>query len=172
MTPAVELMAANLTLCLRNKGNRCYANSVLRMWCWMGAHHSDPAAFWGQSKKLCLQLLQQDEIEDVFWASELQPAIARLENPQQQHDASEFLVHLWELWGQTGLSGTWHSYFGMHGFETVPIFVRMPPDHPANLSVPANDFDWSCSTCHICAERSDCSSRSGAHQWTLCHNDG
>ena len=88
--PAVELLAANLTLCLNNKGNRCYANSVLRMWRWMGAHHSDPAAFWGPSKKLCLQLLQQDVIEDVFWASELQPAIARLENPQQQHDASKF----------------------------------------------------------------------------------
>ena len=128
--PAVELLAANLTLCLNNKGNRCYANSVLRMWCWMGAHHTDPAAFWGPSKKLCLQLLQQDVIEDVFWASELQPAIARLENPQQQHDASEFLVHLWELWGQTGLSGSWHSHFGgrLHDFETVPIFVRMPPE--------------------------------------------
>ena len=96
----------------------------------MGAHHSDPAAFWGPSKKLCLQLLQQDVIEDVFWASELQPAIARLENPQQQHDASEFLVHLWELWGQTGLSGSWHAHFGgrLHDFETVPNSSHLCPD--------------------------------------------
>ena len=47
----------------------------------MGAHHPDPKEFWGPSTKLCLQMLQQDVIEDIFWASELQPAIARLENP-------------------------------------------------------------------------------------------
>ena len=35
--PANELLAANLTLNIHNKGNRCFANSVLRMWCWMGA---------------------------------------------------------------------------------------------------------------------------------------
>ena len=42
--PANELLAANLTLNIRNKGNRCFANSVLRMWCWMGAHHDKPEA--------------------------------------------------------------------------------------------------------------------------------
>ena len=87
--PANELLAANLTLNIGNKGYRCYANTVLRLWCWMGAHHPVPQEFWGPSTKLCLQL-QQDVIEDIFWASELQPAIARLENPQNQHDASEF----------------------------------------------------------------------------------
>lgn len=97
--PSVELLAANLTLNIHNKGNRCFADAVLRMWCWMGAHHPNPAEFWGPSTKLCMQILQQDEIQDIFWASELQPVIARLENPQSQHDASEFLVHLWELWG-------------------------------------------------------------------------
>lgn len=107
-----ELLAANLTLTIRNKGNRCFANSVLRRWCWLGAHHDNPAEFWGPSRNLCLQLLQQDDIPDIFWASELQPVIAKLDNPQAQHDASEFLVLLWELWGQTGLQGNWHSYFG------------------------------------------------------------
>ena len=128
MPPANELLAANLTLNIRNKGNRCYANTVIRMWCWMGAHHDKPAAFWGPSTKLCLQILQQDDIPDIFWASELQPVIARLENPQGQHDASEFLVLLWELWGQTGLQGTWHSHFGgrIHDFDTQPLFIRMP----------------------------------------------
>ena len=126
--PAIELLAANLTLCIHNKGNRCYANSVMRMWCWMGAHHKDPAAFWGQSTKLCVQLLQQDEIEDIFWASEMQPVIARLDKPQQQHDASEFLVLMWELWQQTGIQGNWVSNFGgrNHEFDTIPIFVRLP----------------------------------------------
>ena len=126
--PSVELLAANLTLNIHNKGNRCYANAVLRMWCWMGAHHPDPAAFWGPSTKLCMQILQQDEIPDLFWASELQPAIARLENPQSQHDASEFLVHLWELWGQTGLQGNWHAHFGgrWHEYDTIPLYIRMP----------------------------------------------
>ena len=33
--PSVELLAANLTLNIHNKGNRCFANAVLRMWCWM-----------------------------------------------------------------------------------------------------------------------------------------
>lgn len=33
MPPANELLAANLTLNIGNKGNRCYANTVLRMWC-------------------------------------------------------------------------------------------------------------------------------------------
>lgn len=51
----------------------------------------------GSSTNLCLQLLQQDDIPDVFWASELQPVIAKLENPQAQHDASEFMVLLWSL---------------------------------------------------------------------------
>lgn len=41
---AIELLAANLTLCVHNKGNRCYADSVLRMRCWigciLGAFHS------------------------------------------------------------------------------------------------------------------------------------
>ena len=59
MPPNNELLAANLTLVIRNRGNRCYANSVLRLWCWMGAHHDNPAEFWGPSTKLCLQLLQQ-----------------------------------------------------------------------------------------------------------------
>lgn len=69
-------------------------------------------------------------MKDIFWTSELQPVIARLEQPQQQHDASEFLVLMWELWGQTGLQGNWHSIFGgrNHEFDTVPIFVRMPPE--------------------------------------------
>ena len=126
--PSVELLAANLTLNIHNKGNRCFANAVLRMWCWIGAHHPDPAAFWGPSTKLCMQILQQDEIPDIFWASELQPAIARLENPQNQHDASEFLVHLWELWGQTGLQGNWHAHFGgrWHEYDTIPLYIRMP----------------------------------------------
>ena len=126
--PAAELLAANLTLCLHNKGNRCYANSVLRMWCWMGAHHPNPADFWGASTKLCMQLLQQDEVPDIFWASELQPVIARLDQPQAQHDASEFLVLLWELWGQTGLQGNWHSHFAgkWHEFDTIPVYIRMP----------------------------------------------
>lgn len=53
--PANELLAANLTLSIGNKGNRCYANTVLRMWCWIGAHHSSPKEFWGPSTKLCLQ---------------------------------------------------------------------------------------------------------------------
>ena len=120
--PSVELLAANLTLNIHNKGNRCFANAVLRMWCWIGAHHSDPAAFWGPSTKLCMQILQQDEI------SELQPAIARLENPQNQHDASKFLVHLWEMWGQTGLQGNWHAHFGgrWHEYDTIPLYIRMP----------------------------------------------
>ena len=73
MPPSNELLAANLTLTFQNKGNRCFANSVLRMWCWMGAHHEKPGEFWGPSTNLCLQLLQQDDIPDVFWASELQP---------------------------------------------------------------------------------------------------
>ena len=126
--PSVELLAANLTLNIHNRGNRCYANSVLRMWCWMGAHHPRPDEFWGASTKLCMQILQQDEIPDIFWASELQPAIAQLENPQGQHDASEFLVLLWELWGQTGLQGDWHGHFGgrWHDFDTIPLFIRMP----------------------------------------------
>ena len=126
--PANELLAANLTLNIGNRGNRCYANAVLRLWCWMGAHHQNPKEFWGPSTKLCLQMLQQDVIEDIFWASEIQPAIAKLENPQNQHDASEFLVHLWELWGQTGLQGNWHAHFGGrdHEFDAIPLFVRMP----------------------------------------------
>lgn len=128
--PAIELLAANLTLCIRNKGNRCYANSVLRMWCWMGAHHENPAAFWRPSTRLCVQLLQQDDIEDAFWASKLQPVIARMDNAQGQHDASEFLVLLWEHWGQTGLQGNLQSIFGgrLHDFDTIPMFVRMPPE--------------------------------------------
>ena len=126
--PMAELLAANLTLNIHNKGNRCFANAVLRMWCWMGAHHTNPAEFWGPSTKLCMQILQQDDIPDIFWASELQPAIARLENPQNQHDASEFLIHLWELWGQTGLQGNWHAHFGgrWHEYDTIPLFIRMP----------------------------------------------
>ena len=87
MPPNNELLAANLTLVIRNRGNRCYANSVLRLWCWMGAHHDNPAEFWGASTKLCLQLLQQDDISDIFWASEIQSILAKLENPQAQHDA-------------------------------------------------------------------------------------
>ena len=142
--PTAELLAANLTLNIQNKGNRCFANAVLRMWCWMGAHHANPAEFWGQSTKLCMQILQQDDIPDIFWASELQPALARLENPQQQHDASEFLVHLWELWGQTGLQGNWFSHFGgrWHEFDTIPLFIRMPPE--AGLEVQFEDLlkEW------------------------------
>ena len=128
MPPMAELLAANLTLNLQNNGNRCFANAVLRMWCWQGAHHPNPAEFWGPSTKLCMQLLQQDDIPDVFWASELQPAIARLENPQSQHDASEFLILLWEMWGQTGLQGNWHSHFGgrWHEYDTIPLYIRMP----------------------------------------------
>ena len=57
-----ELLAANLTLTIRNKGNRCFANSVLRLWCWMGAHHDKPAEFGGPSTNLCLQILQQDDL--------------------------------------------------------------------------------------------------------------
>ena len=144
MPPANELLAANLTLTLSNPGNRCYANTVLRMWCWMGAHHSNPKEFWGPSTNLCLQLLQQDVIEDIFWASELQPALARLEQPQQQHDASEFLVHLWELWGQTGLQGTWFSYFGGrdHEFDTIPLYVRMPADAGDDISFEQLLSEW------------------------------
>ena len=128
MPPMAELLAANLTLNLQNNGNRCFANAVLRMWCWQGAHHPNPAEFWGPSTKLCMQLLQQDDIPDVFWASELQPAIARLENPQSQHDASEFLILLWELWGQTGLRGNLHSHFGgrWHEYDAIPLYIRMP----------------------------------------------
>ena len=111
MPPNNELLAANLTLTIRNTGNRCFANSVLRIWCWMGAHHERPREFWGPSTNLCLQILQQDDIPDIFWASELQTVLARLENPQAQHDASEFMVLLWEHWGQTGMQGNWHSYF-------------------------------------------------------------
>ena len=182
--PAIELMAANLTLCIHNKGNRCYANSVMRMWCWMGAHHKDPAAFWGPSTKLCMQLLQQDEIEDIFWASEMQHVIARLDKPQQQHDASEFLVLMWELWGQTGLQGNWVSKFGGrdHEFDTIPIFVRMPPDlgeevqldtgHSTNVSMSTDDADWARSSGKFCVERSHITSRSRAHQWSLHHNVG
>ena len=142
--PANELMAANLTLNIGNRGNRCYANTVLRLWCWMGAHHQNPKEFWGPSTKLCLQMLQQDVIEDIFWASELQPAIARLENPQNQHDAFEFLVHLWELWGQTGLQGNWHAHFGGrdHEFDTIPLFVRMPVEAGDGANFEQILADW------------------------------
>ena len=142
--PANELLAANLTLTIGNKGNRCYANTVLRLWCWTGAHHSNPKEFWGPSTNLCLQILQQDAIEDIFWASELQPALARLEHPQQQHDASEFLVHLWELWGQTGLQGNWHSLFGgrEHEFDTIPLFIRMPVDAGEDVNFETLLSDW------------------------------
>lgn len=77
-----------------------------------------------------MQILQHNNIQDIFWASELQPVIARLENPQSQHDASEFLVLLWELWGQTGLPGNWHAHFGgrWREYETTPLFIRMPVD--------------------------------------------
>lgn len=108
------------------------------------AHHHDPKEFWGPSTKLCLQMLQQDAIEDIFWASELQPAIARLEQPQNQHDASEFLVHLWELWGQTGLQGNWHAHFGGrdHEFDTIPLFVRMPVEAGDNVNFEHILSEW------------------------------
>ena len=53
--PVVELLAANLTLVTHDKGSRCYANSVIRMWCWMGAHHDRPEEFWGVSSKTTLR---------------------------------------------------------------------------------------------------------------------
>ena len=144
MPPNNELLAANLTLVIRNRGNRCFANSVLRLWCWMGAHHENPGEFWGASTNLCLQLLQQDDIADIFWASEIQPVLEKLENPQAQHDASEFLVHCWEFWKQTGLQGGWHSYFGgrWHGFETLPLFVRMPQDAGEDVTLEQLLDDW------------------------------
>lgn len=110
----------------------------------MGAHHEKPAKFWGPSTNLCLQILQQDDIPDIFWASELQPVIAKLENPQAQHDASEFLVLLWELWGQTGLQGDWHSYFGgrWHDFDTMQLFVRMPVEAGDGVSLEQLLADW------------------------------
>ena len=60
----------------------------------------------------------------------MQLVIARLENPQPEHDASEFLVLLWQLWGQTGLQGQWHAHFGgrVHDFDTIPLFIRTPVD--------------------------------------------
>ena len=131
-----------------------------------------------------MQLLQQDEIEDIFWASEMQHVIARLDKPQQQHDASEFLVLMWELWGQTGLQGNWVSKFGGrdHEFDTIPIFVRMPPDlgeevqldtgHSTNVSMSTDDADWARSSGKFCVERSHITSRSRAHQWSLHHNVG
>ena len=145
MPPTNELLAANLTLTIRNNGNRCYANTVLRMWCWMGAHHERPREFWGPSTNLCLQILQQDDVPDIFWASELQPVIAKLDNPQAQHDASEFMVLLWEHWGQTGMQGNWHSQFGGrdHEFETLPLFVRMPVEAGDDVGFEQLLRDWS-----------------------------
>ena len=67
---------------------------------------------------------------------------------QAQHDASEFLVLLWELWGQTGMQGTWHSQFGgrNHDFETLPLFVRMPVEagDGESLSEWANEANGQC----------------------------
>ena len=144
MPQTSELLAANLTLTIRNPGNRCYANSVLRMWCWMGAHHDKPGEFWGPSTNLCLQLLQQEDIPDIFWASEIQPVIAKLENPQAQHDASEFMVLLWEHWSQTGMQGSWHSQFGgrNHDFETLPLFIRMPVEAGDGVSFEQLLQEW------------------------------
>ena len=179
--PANELLAANLTLTIGNKGNRCYANTVLRLWCLIGAHHADPKEFWGPSTNLCSQILQQDVIDDLFWASELQPALARLEQPQQQHDASEFLVHLWELWGQTGLQGKWHSYFGgrEHEFDTIPLFVRMPVDTGDDvnfeqlLSAWANEANGQClanEVEHIVFHVGRYSLDTAAKEWVKHHN--
>lgn len=109
------------------------------------------------STKLCMQILQQDDIEDIFWASELQPVIARLENPQSQHDASEFLLLLWEMWGQTGLQGNWHAIFGgrTRDFDTIPLFIRMPVDMGDGVSFEellatwANEGNGQCLGCDV-----------------------
>ena len=56
-----------------------------------GGDHANPERFWGKSTRLCLQLLQQAEMQDTFLASEFEPLIHQIEDPTAQQDASEIL---------------------------------------------------------------------------------
>ena len=73
-------------------------------------HHDQPAEFWPVHQ--IMHAAPSTEIQDVFWASELRPVIARLENPQAQRDASEFFIHLWERGGC------------QHEFDTTPRIIK------------------------------------------------
>ena len=90
---------------LTNPSNRCFANTVLRMWAWLPIY--DPAKAqecWGETTESMEDMLQFDGIVDlenvegleVFWA--WHPL-------NEQADSADFVHSLWSVSKSQWLSG-------------------------------------------------------------------
>ena len=126
-----ELLAQNLSMVLKNPNNRCFANTILRLWAWLPV--LDPTGAkrcWGQTTEAMEEMLQTDGTVDleniegleVFWG--WHPL-------HEQADAADFVHSLWSVSQTQWLAGrTWKvtRYGALEEKNSVPIDVRYYAD--------------------------------------------
>ena len=124
---AADLLVQNLTMILKNPNNRCFANSVIRLWAWLPVFNPMKAKeMWGNTTRAMEVILSAPGRIDLEEVPEME-AFWNWHPLEVQADTADFVHSLWSVAQSKGISG---RYWATTSYGAVQEKQRMPLDIP------------------------------------------
>ena len=122
---AADLLVQNLTMILKNPNNRCFANSVIRLWAWLPVFNPMKAKeMWGNTTRAMEVILSAPGRIDLEEVPEME-AFWNWHPLEVQADTADFAHSLWSVAQSKGISG---RYWATTNYGAVQEKQRMPLD--------------------------------------------
>ena len=141
-----DFMAQNLSMNFRNPRSQCFANAVLRCWCWLPVYAPlSSRGCWGTTHDAMVNFLTSQDPIDI----QEEPALELLWNwypLSVQADAADFLYSLWNISQSSWLGGRWWrvtDYGALEKKHSIPLEIRYMEEDGAYMTLQQLVTNWS-----------------------------